>query len=122
MAFSRAERPSPDTDFDISTENQVETLVGNIGRVIRAAEPRERPGLKELAETLLHEEISGIDEPAESIKADGSRRPFNPLAAGILLMILGIGIALVVAPVGLSVVLVGLFFGAWGAILSWMKK
>jgi hypothetical protein len=122
MAFSKAQRASPDIDFNMSAENQVETLVGEIGRVIRAAEPREQPELKELAETLLHEEISAIDEPAESIKADRARRPFNPLAAGILLMILGIGIALVVAPVGLSVVVVGLFFGAWGAILSWMKK
>ena len=122
MPFSSADRSLPQTDGKIQTEEQVEKLVGDLTRIIHAAEPRDRPGLKDLAETLWHEEITGIDEPAESVKAAVSKRPFNPLAAGILLMILGTGLALIVTPVGLSVVLIGLFLIVWGSFMSWLKK
>ena len=37
-------------EFELRTEEQVEKLVGDIGRVIRNAEPARRAGLKELAE------------------------------------------------------------------------
>ena len=118
MPFSTTERRSPESDFTIGTEQQVETLVGDLGRAIRAAAPRERAGLKELAETLLREEFSGIDEPAEPKKAEPFRRPFNPLAVGILLMILGVGIALVVPPVGLSVVAVAAALTAFTGVAA----
>jgi len=75
----------PQNEFEVKTEEQVEKLVGDIGRAIRNAEPGRRAGLKELAETLLHEEIASIREEPEAAETTTVRKRANPLAAGILL-------------------------------------
>lgn len=117
----RKNRPTQD-DFSASTEQEVEKLVGEIGSVIRAAEPQRRAGLKELAETLVREEISPIPAPMEPDREYFARRRVNPLAGGIFLTVIGAGLALIVTPVGLGLVLIGLLLTIWGAIMSWAKE
>jgi hypothetical protein len=102
-------------------EKEVERLAQELGRLIQSAEPEKREDLKELAFTLIREEIF------ESGRAEGGEegappRPFNPLASGILILVLGAGLSFIFGPVGLTLVLGGLIFIAWGAAISWFKR
>ena len=111
---------TPNTD--VKAEEQVEKLVADISRVIRAAEPEKRAGLKELAETLLHEEVSTLTEEPRQVEDVPSRSSANPLAAGILLGILGLGLLLIIPLVGATLTVIGLILVIWGGIISWSKK
>jgi hypothetical protein len=113
--------PYRQNDFELKTEEQVEKLVGDIGRVIRSAEPARRAGLKELAETLLHEEIVTIVEETEAAEVTAPRTRSNPLAAGILLGALGLGLAVIVPFVGLTLAAIGLILVIWGGVMSWSR-
>jgi hypothetical protein len=121
-AYSDREHGRANSDFLATTEQEVEKLVAEIGSIIRAAEPERRGELKELAETLVHEEMSTIAAQAEPAKDYFAQRSVNPLAGGILLTLLGAGFALIIAPVGFGLMLIGLFLVIWGAIISWAKK
>ena len=110
----------PQNEFEVKTEEQVEKLVGDIGRAIRNAEPGRRAGLKELAETLLHEEIASIREEPEA--AETVRKRANPLAAGILLVLLGFGLALIVPFIGLTLAAIGVILVLWGGVISWSRS
>ena len=114
----------PQTEFELKTEQQVERLVGDIGRAIRNAEPGRRAGLKELAETLLHEEIVSISEEpqADAAEVTAVRRRANPLAAGILLGLFGLGLAIIVPFIGLTLGAIGLILVVWGGVISWSRK
>jgi hypothetical protein len=114
----------PQTEFELKTEEQVERLVGDIGRAIRNAEPGRRAGLKELAETLLHEEIVSISEEpqADAAEVTAVRRRANPLAAGILLGLFGLGLAIIVPFIGLTLGAIGVILVLWGGVISWSRK
>lgn len=111
------------SEFEVKTEEQVEKLVGDIGRAIRNAEPGRRAGLKELAETLLHEEIGSIPEQSQAETAEMSavRKRANPLAAGILLGLFGLGLALIVPFIGLTLAAIGVILVLWGGVISWSR-
>jgi hypothetical protein len=113
----------PQNEFEVKTEEQVEKLVGDIGRAIRNAEPGRRAGLKELAETLLHEEIASIPEQSQADTAEMSavRKRANPLAAGILLGLFGLGLALIVPFIGLTLAAIGVILVLWGGVMSALK-
>ncbi|MET0689822.1 MAG: hypothetical protein ABWZ38_02250 [Candidatus Binatia bacterium] len=113
---------TPNADAGVKAEEQVEKLVAEISRVIRAAEPEKRAGLKELAETLLHEEVSTLNEEPRQVEDASSRSSANPLAAGILLGILGLGLLLIIPLVGATLAVIGLILAIWGGIISWSKK
>jgi hypothetical protein len=121
-AYSGRQHEDAHSNVTASTEQDVEKLVTAIGSVIRAAAPHRRSGLKELAETLVHEEISTIPAEAEPANDYFAQRRVNPLAGGILLMILGAGLALIFTPVGLGLMLIGLLLAVWGTIISWARK
>ncbi|HEY7216908.1 MAG TPA: hypothetical protein VH985_00850 [Candidatus Binatia bacterium] len=111
------------SDADLAgTDQQVETLVAELSRVVRTAEPEKRAGLKELAETLLHEELSTVIDAAEKVETGQSRSRFNPLAPGILLGILGLGLLLIVPPVGVTLAGIGLILVLWGAVMSGLRR
>jgi len=104
-----------------SPEEEVERLAEHIGRLIRSVEPDKREDLKELAFSLVREElIRGEDSeqgPGTAVPA-----PMNPLGIGVLFFGLGAGLSFVFGPVGLTLMLGGLIFVVWGAIMSWVKK
>ncbi len=104
-----------------SAEAEVERLAERIGRLIRSVESEKREDLKELAFSLVREELIRGDEPQPP--AGGSApAPLNPLGAGVLFVALGAGLSFVFGPVGLALMAGGLFFIVWGAILSWTRK
>lgn len=101
-------------------DQEIERLAQEIGRLIQSAEPERREDLKELAYTLIREEIFERDGRVET----GGRSapgPFNPLASGVLILILGAGLSFVFGPVGLALMLGGLIFIVWGAVITWVK-
>lgn len=101
-------------------EEEIERLAQEIGRLIQSADPEKRQDLKEIAYTLIREEMS---ERGESEKqGDGTIRPFNPLGTGVLFLVLGAGLSFVFGPVGLTLMLGGVIFIVWGAIISWFKR
>lgn len=101
-------------------DQEIERLAQEIGRLIQSVEPERREDLKELAYTLIREEIFERDGRAEA----GARTPpgpFNPLGSGVLILILGAGLSFVFGPVGLALMLGGLIFIVWGAVITWLK-
>ena len=117
-----ASRRHSDGDFRAGTEEQVEKLVAEVGGAIRSAEPERRADLKELAETLLHEEVATIAKQNRSVETEARRFGSNPLAAGILLTLLGLGFLLMVPLIGLTLTGIGVLLALSGAVMSWFKK
>lgn len=99
-------------------EEEVEKLAQDIGRLIRAVEPERREELKELAYSLIRQEMIQDTEEAREGSPPG---PFNPLGAGVLILVLGAGLSFIFGPVGLVLMLGGLIFILWGVIISWVK-
>lgn len=101
-------------------EQEIERLAQELGRLIQGADPGRREDLKELAFALIREEfVYKGDEDAKE-KQSGPA-PFNPLATGILIFCLGAGLSFIFGPVGLVLMLGGLIFIVWGALISWIK-
>jgi len=110
---SNSGHPAPD--------QEIERLAQEIGRLIQSADPRRREDLKDLAYTLIREEIIQRGEGEQS--GEGSPPgPFNPLGTGVLILILGAGLSFIFGPVGLVLMLGGLFFIVWGAVISLVKR
>jgi hypothetical protein len=102
-------------------EEEIENLAQQIGRLIRGIEPQRREDLRELAYTLIREEMIEVGDGGQA--AEGSPPgPFNPLGTGILILILGAGLSFIFGPVGLLLMGSGLIFIVWGAIISWVKR
>ena len=102
-------------------EDEVEKLAQDIGRLIRAVEPQRREDLKELAYTLIREEMN--PGPAGEGVIEGSPvGPFNPFGVGVLILVLGAGLSFLFGPVGLVLMLGGFIFIMWGVLISWVKK
>lgn len=101
-------------------EQEIERLAQELGRLIQGADPERRHDLKELAIALMREEFIHKVEPVADVGA--APAPFNPLGTGVLLFFLGAGLSFVFGPVGLLLMLGGLGFVIWGALISWLKK
>jgi len=102
-------------------EDEVEKLAQDIGRLIRAVEPQMREDLKELAYTLIREEMN--QGPVGVEVTEGSPvGPFNPFGVGVLILVLGAGLSFIFGPVGLVLMLGGLIFIMWGVLISWFKS
>ncbi len=103
-----------------TSEQEIEELAQRIGRLLRAMDPQKREDLIELAHSLIREEM--IQGQGEEEVAEGSPPgPLNPLGAGVLFLIVGAGLSFIFGPVGLLLMLGGVIFIVWGAIISWVK-
>ena len=101
-------------------EQEIERLAQELGRLIQGADPERRDDLKEMAFALIREELihdAGSDETAKG----SAPAPFNPLGTGVLIFILGAGLSFIFGPVGLVLMLGGLIFVVWGALISWLR-
>jgi len=100
-------------------EQEIERLAQEIGRLIQGADPERREDLKELAFALIREEL--IHEAEDESKRGSTSVPFNPLGTGILIFCLGAGLSFIFGPVGLVLMLGGLVFVVWGALITWFR-
>jgi hypothetical protein len=107
-------------DASQAREQEIEKLAQEIGRLIQGAEPQRREDLKELAFALIREELIHKAE-GEGGAGTSTPAPFNPLATGVLIFVLGAGLSFIFGPVGLVLMLGGVIFIVWGAIISWIK-
>jgi hypothetical protein len=101
-------------------EQEIERLAQEIGRLIQGAEPERQEDLKELALALIREELIHKAE-GEGGTGGSTPAPFNPLGTGVLIFCLGAGLSFIFGPVGLVLMLGGLVFVVWGALISWFK-
>lgn len=102
-------------------EQEIERLAQELGRLIQSANPERREDLKELAFALIREELIHTGR-SEAIEGGSTPAPFNPLGTGVLIFFLGAGLSFVFGPVGLVLMLGGLIFIVWGALISWFKR
>ena len=117
------DHPSRHSDFTAAgAEEQVGKLVAEIGMVIRSADPDRRVELKELTETLLHDEVSTIAAQSQPVESARRRYGFNPLPLGIILIVLSIGFFVIVPLLSLLLAFIGTVLGVWGGIMSWRGK
>lgn len=103
-------------------EQEIERLAQELGRLIQGADPERREDLKELAIAIMREEFIHKDEGEAGAAAGSAPAPFNPLGTGILIFVLGAGLSFVFGPVGLVLMLGGVIFIVWGALISWFKR
>jgi len=101
-------------------EHEIESLAQELGRLIQGADHERREDLKELAFALIREEFIHKVEPSET-QGGSTPGPFNPLGTGVLLFFLGAGLSFVFGPVGLLLMLAGIGFAIWGALITWLK-
>ena len=110
----------PPTLAPEAREQEIERLAQELGRLIQGAAPGQREDLKELAFALIREEFihKGEEDAQEKTSAPA---PFNPLGSGVLIFCLGAGLSFIFGPVGLVLMVGGLIFVIWGALISWLK-
>jgi len=102
-------------------EREIERLAQELGRLIQGADAERREDLKELAFALIREEFIHKAGDDSSAVAGAPAAPFNPLGTGVLIFVLGAGMSFVFGPVGLVLMLGGVIFIVWGALISWIK-
>ena len=101
-------------------EQEIEKVAQELGRLIQGADPEQRNDLKELAFALIREEFIHKAEDQES-QVGSVPAPFNPLGTGVLIFCVGAGLSFIFGPVGLVLMLAGVIFVTWGAVISWIK-
>ena len=101
-------------------EQEIEKVAQELGRLIQGAEPEQRNDLKEMAFALIREEFIHKAEDQES-QPGSAPAPFNPLGTGVLIFCVGVGLSFIFGPVGLVLMLAGVIFVTWGAVISWIK-
>jgi hypothetical protein len=113
--------PDPANLAPEAREQEIERLAQELGRLIQSADRERREDLKELAFALIREEFIHKVEPSEN-QGRSTAAPFNPLGTGVLIFFLGAGLSFVFGPVGLLLMLFGVAFVIWGALISWIKR
>ena len=98
-------------------EEEIERLATQTGRLIREAEPGARTELVEAASAILREEALTAQSPETSSQIQ-SRKPVNPLAAGLGIVVVGAGMALLFPLIGIALMACGVLAVVWGAIIS----
>jgi hypothetical protein len=101
-------------------EQEIEKVAQELGRLIQGADPEQRNDLKELAFALIREEFIHKAEDQES-HPGSAPAPFNPLGTGVLIFCVGAGLSFIFGPVGLVLMVAGVVFVTWGALISWIK-
>lgn len=104
-------------------ELKIENLAAEIGRLIHGSNPEAREDLARAATALLREDGLRATVPAlgKDLLTDAGHRPFNPLAAGIGLTLVGAAMALMIPFLGIALGGFGAVAVIWGLILSWTR-
>ncbi|MGH7845464.1 MAG: hypothetical protein ACREQW_09880 [Candidatus Binatia bacterium] len=103
-------------------EQRIERLASEIGQVVRSADPEKQDQLKDLATTLVSQEVAPIGGGSEQAAGRAVARSMNPLAAGLGLLLLAIGFFFLLPPVGVMLGIAGLIGIVWGSVISWTKN
>jgi hypothetical protein len=108
---------NPDTTKEKEREHlerRVESLASEIAELINTSEGEERNDLKDLALSIVREEVRSGAESAEGSEAeDKAEGPFNPIAMAIPVFLIGAVMVVLFPPVGL------LLLGLAGLLVFW---
>lgn len=101
-----------------NTEQEIERLVDEINRAIQRSPADQQHELRSYASSLIDDIAVGSSvQPSQSAQIE--RRPFGLVAAGLALLVIGAGFALIIPLIGLSLVALGVVLAIWGGIAKW---
>ena len=114
---------SPNTTKDReereNLERRVEALANEIAELINSGKGEERNDLKDLALSVVREEVrSGEDSAAGSLGREEPGAAFNPIAIGIPLFLVGAVMLVLFPPVGLLLLGLAGLMVVWGLLVS----
>jgi hypothetical protein len=94
---------------------QIEDLTRRLVEVVNRAGPEHRQDLREYAMDLLREGTEAVDAPAaRPVRA--RQKPQNPLGLGLLLLLIGVPLSLLFAPMGIGLVAIASVMCLWGLV------
>ena len=102
-----------------TTEQEIERLVDEISRAIQRSPMDQRHELRSYASSLISDVATESLVQTSQASAPIERRPFGLVAAGLALLIIGAGFALVIPPIGLTLIALGVVLAIWGGIAGW---
>ena len=102
-----------------NTEREIERLVEEISRAIQRSPTDQRHELRSYASSLINDIGTGSPVPPSQTSGQSERRPFGLVAAGLALLVIGAGFALMIPPIGLTLMALGVVLAIWGGIAGW---
>jgi hypothetical protein len=78
--------------------------------------------LREYAIDLLREGTEAVDAPAARPSTERDGRSQNPLGLGMLLMLVGLPLCLLFAPMGIGLVAVASVMCLWGIVMIVIRR
>jgi hypothetical protein len=100
---------------------QIEDLTQRLVEVVNKAGPEHRQDLREYAIDLLREGTEAVDAPAA--RPAGARRSSNnPLGLGLLLLLVGLPLTLLFAPLGIGLLLIAGMMCLWGLVMVVLRR
>ena len=84
--------------------------------MVNKAGPEHRQDLREYAIDLLRDATEVGDAPARPAESRAKGGNQNPLGLGILLLLVGLPLSLLFAPLGIGLVAVALLMCLWGIV------
>ena len=89
---------------------------------MNAAGPEHRQDLREYAIDLLREGTEAVDAPAARPAVERGKAAPNPLGLGLLLMLVGLPLCLLFAPMGIGLVAVASVMCLWGIVMIVIRR
>jgi len=89
---------------------------------VNTAGPEHRQDLREYAIDLLREGTEVVDAPASQPAAERGTKAQNPLGLGLLLMLVGLPLCLLFAPMGIGLVAVASVMCFWGIVMTVFRR
>jgi len=102
-----------------TTEQEIERLVDEISRAIQRSSTDQRHELRSYASSLISDIATESSVQTSQTSAPTERRPFGLVAAGLALLVIGGGFALMLPPIGLTLIALGIVLAIWGGIVGW---
>ena len=89
---------------------------------MNTAGPEHRQDLREYAIDLLREGTEAVDAPAARPATKPGAAAQNPLGLGMLLMLVGLPLCLLFAPMGIGLVAVASVMCFWGIVMTVFRR
>jgi hypothetical protein len=102
-----------------NAEQEIERLVDEINRTIQSTPADQRHELRSYASSLINDIATESSVQSSQVSAQGERRPFGLVAAGLALLVIGGGFAMIIPLIGLTLVALGVILAVWGAAAGW---
>jgi hypothetical protein len=110
---------TPERELDAKVEDLARRLVD----LVNAANPEQRPAVREYAMELLRDGTEvGEALPAPAAKVKANSAATNPIGIALLLGMLSLPALLLFTPVGVVLLAMALIMGAWGVLATLLRR